>query len=109
MYQQINGLFVDVNTADAIHETEAIIAAFTHVEKPVTAKPALPRTHRMFQLVLAGFSNKAAVARIKEEYGADVETNSASIAWVRQAIRDANAGKTTKQAQYAVKTLAKLQ
>lgn len=106
--QLSNGLFVDAATADSIRETENIIAAFTHVQKPVAAKHAMPRTHRMFQLVQAGMSNKDAVVAIKAEYG-DVPTNSASIAWVRQAINDAKAGKATKQAAYAVKTLAKLQ
>lgn len=100
--QMNNGLYVDVTTADAIRETEAIVRAFTHVPKP-----SVPRTHRMFQLVLAGLSNSQAVAQIKTEYG-DVPTNNASICWVRQAIRDANAGKATKQAEYAVKTMAKL-
>ncbi len=103
MYQQINGLYLDVNTADAIREAESIVAAFTHVPKT-----SVPRTHRMFQLVQMGLSNADAVARIKAEYG-DVPTNKASIAWVRQAIRDMNAGKATKQAAYAVKTMAKLQ
>jgi hypothetical protein len=104
-YTQHNGILLDVNTMDAIRETESIVAAFTYV-KP--ARPSVPRTHRMFQLVQAGLSNTEAVARIKAEYG-NVPTNTASIAWVRQAIRDANAGKDTKQAQYAVKTMAKLQ
>jgi len=102
MFTQINGLYVDVTTADAIRETENTIKAFTYVPKP-----SVPRTHRMFQLVMAGLSNSQAVAQIKVEYG-DVPTNTASISWVRQAIRDANAGKATKQATYAMKTMAKL-
>jgi len=112
MFTQINGIYVDATTADAIRETEAIIAAFTFVPpavQPAVSKPGLPRTHRMFQLVADGMSNRDAVARIKAEYGNDVPTNAASIAWVRQAISDAKAGKATKQAQYAVKTMAKLQ
>lgn len=103
MYTKINGLFLDAVTADAIRETENTIAAFTHVPKPT-----VKRTHRMFQLVQMGLSNSQAVTQIKAEYG-DVPTNNASIAWVRQAIRDANSGKATKQGAYAVKTMAKLQ
>ncbi len=97
MFTQINGngLFLDLDTADMVRAA-------------TPATPSIPRTHRMFQLVQAGVSNRDAVTRIRAEYG-DVPTNTASIAWVRQAIRDAAAGKQTKQAAYAVKTMAKLQ
>ncbi len=45
------------------------------------------RTARMFQLVLAGFSNEAAVIQIKKEYGKNVPTNTASIGWCRTQLK----------------------
>ena len=45
------------------------------------------RTARMFQLVLAGFSNEAAVVQIKKEYGKNVPTNVASIGWCRTQLK----------------------
>lgn len=73
----------------------------------VQDKPAVPRTHRMFQLVLAGFTNAAAVAKIKEEYG-NVPTNTSSISWCRTAIAYARDGKThNSQAQYGHRMIGK--
>ncbi len=45
------------------------------------------RTARMFQLVLAGLSNEAAVGQIKKEYGKNVPTNTASIGWCRTQLK----------------------
>src|SRR5262245_28820551 len=45
------------------------------------------RTARMFQLVLAGYSNEAAVQVIKKEYGKNVPTNTASIGWCRTQLK----------------------
>ncbi len=50
-----------------------------------TAK--ISRTARMFQLVLAGLSNEAAVVQIKKEYGKNVPTNTASIGWCRTQLK----------------------
>lgn len=45
------------------------------------------RTARMFQLVLDGYSNEAAVTVIRREYGKDVPTNTASIGWCRTQLK----------------------
>src|SRR5262245_10494133 len=45
------------------------------------------RTARMFQLVLAGYSNEAAVQVVKKEYGKNVPTNTASIGWCRTQLK----------------------
>jgi len=47
----------------------------------------ISRTARMFQLVLDGYSNEAAVTIIRREYGKDVPTNTASIGWCRTQLR----------------------
>jgi len=47
----------------------------------------ISRTARMFQLVLAGYSNEAAVQVIKKEYGKNVPTNTASIGWCRTQLK----------------------
>lgn len=41
----------------------------------------------MFELVLAGYSNEAAVTQIKKEYGRDVPTNTSSIGWCRTQLK----------------------
>lgn len=45
------------------------------------------RTSRMFQLVLAGYSNEAALAVIRKEYGKNVPTTTASIGWCRTQLK----------------------
>lgn len=50
-------------------------------------KKQVSRTARMFQLVLDGYSNEAAVSQIRKEYGKDVPTNTASIGWCRTQLR----------------------
>lgn len=107
MFTQHNGLYVDTMTLDAIRSEQSELDVLKARLAELESANRIPRTHRMFQLVQAGLSNKAAVLKIREEYG-DVPTNTSSIAWVRQAIRDASAGKATKQAAYANKTMAKL-
>jgi len=47
----------------------------------------ISRTARMFQLVLAGYSNEAALQAIRKEYGKDVPTTSASIGWCRTQLK----------------------
>lgn len=47
----------------------------------------MSRTARMFQLVLEGKSNEAAVEIIKKEYGKNVPTNTASIGWCRTQLK----------------------
>lgn len=47
----------------------------------------ISRTARMFQLVLDGYSNDAAVTIIRREYGKDVPTNTASIGWCRTQLK----------------------
>lgn len=45
------------------------------------------RTARMFELVLEGKTNEAAVEIIKREYGKNVPTNTASIGWCRTQLK----------------------
>jgi len=85
MLTQVNGIWMDATTAETVVRNE---------------KPAMKRTHRMFELVLAGYSNSAAVAKIKEEYGDSVPTKPASIAWCRNALR--------KNTEYAQQVLGKI-
>lgn len=53
----------------------------------MTKDKQISRTARMFQLVLDGYSNEAAVAVIRREYGRDVPTNTASIGWCRTQLK----------------------
>lgn len=111
MFEKMNGIYVDASIVNEIRERDAIVAAFTHVDSPKTSHnvsgrdlndAGMPRMHRMYQLVLAGMSNKDAVAVIRREYAS--ETPIASLAWVRQSMKP-----TSSKNGYAQKVLAKIQ
>lgn len=85
--QAANGLYLEMDLAETVVPVQQV-------------RPTMPRTHRMFQLVQAGFTNKAAVAKIKEEYGDNVPTKSASISWCRTAMKN--------NTEYAQNVLARI-
>lgn len=113
MFTQYGTLYVSAQTLDSINADNAekqqwAAALATPATKATrnnmpTPKGVMPRTHRMYQLVLAGYSNADAVAVIKAEYGDSVPTTNASIAWVRNSLKPGNS-----KNEYAVKVLRQL-
>lgn len=120
MFTKHNSLFIPTTLVNAMQQTAATIAAFTHIAPtvaPANAPTVAPanaptiatpnRTAYMFACVQAGLSNTQAVQAVQARYG-NVPTNAASISWCRQAIKQHAAGKTTAQAKVAARMLAKI-